>query len=311
MVLILLLIGAVGLFKGAGLIVSNASCLAAKLGVSTLVIGSSVVAFGTVLPELTVAVTSSLAGLSDIVVGNALGTTVFNIGIVLGLAAIINPISIQKSVLRHEFPWFLLYAVVIYALSYDLALSRQDGVILLALSVVFVWYSVKFSHREVLSALGAKHSKTLPRSCSWPKLFLGLALVVLGAKLFVDSAVVLAGKLGVSELLIGILVIAIGTSLPELFTTLMASRHRQAEIGVGNVIGSNTLNVFFILGAAAVIRPITIHPDLYIFDFPMVIFFAILVSLLFKTHHRLSRLEGVFLVIGYIFYFIYSLKFWG
>ena len=140
---------------------------------------------------------------------------------------------------------------------------------------------------------------------------MGLVLVVLGAKLFVDSAMALAGKLGVSELLIGILIIAIGTSLPELATTLIASWRRKAEIGVGNVIGANTLNVFFILGAAALIKPIVVHPDLYIFDFPMVIFFAILVSLLFKTHHRLSRLEGVALIMGYMFYLIYSIKFWG
>lgn len=305
------MIGVLGLFKGAALIVTNASCLAAKLGVSSLIIGSCVIAFGTIMPELVVVITSSLKGFSDLVVGNALGTTIFNIGMVLGLAAIVNPISIQKSVLRHEFPWFLLYAVVIYALAYDLLISRQDAIILLALAVLFVWYSVKFSHREVLNALGVKHRKTLPPQCSWPKLFLGLALVVLGAKLFVDSAAILAAKLGVSELLIGILIVAIGTSLPELATAVVSSARHKAQVGVGNVIGANTLNVFFILGIAALIKPIPIHPDLYVFDFPMVIFFAILVSLLFKTHHRLSRFEGVVLVVGYIFYLIYSIKFWG
>lgn len=306
-VVILLVIGVAALFKGGDLVLDHSSSLAAKWGVSVVVVGLSILAMSTVMPELTVAVISSFRGANDLIIGNALGTTIFNIGIILGIAALVRPMSIQQGTLRHEVPFFLLYAVVIYFLGYDLTISRPDGIILIALAAVFIWYSVHESHESFVRKFGNGNV----RAHSWGYIILGLVLVVLGAKLFVDSALYLAAKFGVSEFLVGILVIAIGTSLPELITTIMASYRHKVEVGVGNVIGSNTLNVFFILGVAALIHPLKIHPDLLIFDFPMVIFFAILVSLMFKTHHRLTRLEGAFLVIGYIFYFIYSIKFWG
>jgi len=306
-VVILLVIGVAALFKGGDLVLDHSSSLAAKWGVSVVVVGLSILAMSTVMPELTVAVISSFRGANDLIIGNALGTTIFNIGIILGIAALVRPMSIQKGTLRHEVPFFLLYAVVIYFLGYDLTISRPDGIILIALAAVFIWYSVHESHESFVKKFGSGNV----RDHSWGYIILGLVLVVLGAKLFIDSALYLADKFGISEFLVGILVIAIGTSLPELVTTIMASYRHKAEIGVGNVIGSNTLNVFFILGVAALIHPLKIHPDLLIFDFPMMIFFAIIVSLMLKTSQRLTRLEGAFLVIGYIFYFIYSIKFWG
>lgn len=302
-----MILGVAALFKGADLVVDHSSSLAAKWGVSVVGIGLSVVALATVMPELTVAIMSSLRGASDLVIGNALGTTIFNIGIVLGIAALVNPIYIHKSTLQHEVPFFFLYAVVIFFMAYDLVISRSDALVLIVLAVLFVWYSIHESRHTFVSQFGSG----FVRSHSWPYIFLGLGLVVLGAKLFVNSSLVLAAKFGLSEFLVGVIVVAIATSLPELLTTVMASARHKAEVGIGNIIGANTLNVFFILGVAAFIHPIRIHPDLLIFDFPMVIFFAIIISMMLKTSHRLTRLEGAFLVAGYIMYFVYSIKFWG
>ena len=306
-VIILLILGLVALFKGADLIVDHASSLGAKLRLSVVGVGLTVVALAAVLPELTVAVMASARQAGDLIIGNALGATIFKIGAVLGIAALFNPISIHKGTLRHEVPFFFLYAVVIYFLGYDLLLTRQDGLILVLLAAVFVWYSIHESHQSFVSKFGSGYV----RSHSWPFIFLGLALVVLGAKLFVDSSLVLAAKFGLSEFLIGILIVAIGTSAPELATMILASARHKAEVGVGNIIGSNVLHIFLVLGLAPLIQPIKIHPDLLIFDFPMVVFFAILVSLMLKTSQRLTRLEGAFLVAGYIMYFVYSIKFWG
>lgn len=310
-IIILLAIGLTALYKGADLVVNNASSLAVKMGVSTVAVGLSIVAVATVLPELSVAIMASWHSAGDLIIGNALGTTIFNIGIILGLAALISPIAVQRSTLRHEFPWLLLYGAVIYYLAYDLVIDRADGILLIFLAVVFIWYSIKESRKEPLLEDRRIGGPILRSTHSWRHIFLGLALIILGAKLFVDSALYLAQKFDLSQFLVGLLIIAIGTSLPELAVTLTASARHRAGVGIGNIIGSNTLNVFFIVGIAALIRPIIIHPDLLIFDFPMVIFFAILVSLLFKTHHRLTRFEGAVLVGGYIFYLVYSLKFWG
>lgn len=301
-------IGLIALYKGADLVVGNASSLAVKMGVSTVVVGLSVVALATVLPELSVAIMASVHGAADLIIGNALGTTIFNIGIILGLAALLNPIAVQRSTLRYEFPWLLLYAVVIFYLAYDLVIDRADGILLIFLAVVFIWFSIRESRKNPWPKVPAP---LLRSRHSWPQIVIGLLLIVIGAKLFVDSSLYLAQQLGLSQFLVGIVLVAIGTSLPELAVTLTASARHQAGVGVGNIIGSNTLNVFFIIGLAALIRPLAIHPDLLIFDFPMVIFFAILVSLLFKSHHKLSRFEGAVLVAGYIFYLVYSLKFWG
>ncbi len=304
------------LYKGADLLIDHASSLAARMGVSTVVIGLTVVSVGTILPELFVALNASIQGANDVIIGNALGTTIFNFGMILGIAALMNPIAIQDSVLKHEFPWVMLYAVVIYFLAFDLVISRGDALILLLLAVAFIWFSVTQSQKDVLEELGKTKTKqrkkaVLKTSKSWLKIGLGLLLIVGGAKLFVDSALAFASFLGVSELLAGLLIVAIGTSLPELVTTIMASARHQPAVGVGNIIGASTMNIFLIVGLAALIRPISIHPDMLVFDFPMVIFFTILISVLFKSSHKLSRFEGALLVAGYIMYFVYSIKFWA
>ena len=314
--ILLLTVGALSLYKGADLVVDNSSTLAARFGISTIVVGLSIVTFGTVLPELTIAVITSFNKANDVVLGNALGTTVFSLGMILGLAALINPIAIKRSILRHEFPWLIMYSVLIYFLAWDLLISRGDAVILILLGFVFLWYSVRQSHKQILEEVGKRRleervERAQKNRRNYFFVFLGAVLIVIGAKLFIDSALFLAEAAGVSQLLVGILIVAIGTSLPELATTVTAAARKQAAVGVGNVIGSSALNVFFILGVASLIHPISVHRDMLYFDFPMVIFFTILISVLFRSSLRLSRVEGGLLVAGYILYFVYSIKFWG
>jgi cation:H+ antiporter len=179
-----------------------------------------------------------------------------------------------------------------------------------------VWYSVSQSQKTVLEELGmqrvkSRAKKSMKTSKAWFRVILGILLIIGGAKLFVDSALSVAEIFNVSQFLVGLLVIAIGTSLPEMVTTIMAAARHQPAVGVGNIIGSTTMNVFLIIGIASFIRPITIHPDMLIFDFPIVIFFTILISVLFASSHRLTRFEGGLLVFGYVMYVVYSIKFWA
>jgi len=314
--IVLIAIGMLALYKGADLLVHHASNLAAKLGVSTVVVGLTVVTIGTIMPEFTVAITSSIRGANDLILGNALGTTALGLGLILGLAALINPIAIKDSALKHEFPWLMLYAGVIFFLAFDLIISRADAVILLVLAVAFVWYSVKQSQKDILHELGkqrvkARAKKSMKTIQSWGKIILGLLLIIGGAKLFVDSSLGIAQALGASQFIIGFLVVAVGTSLPEMTTVILASFRNTPAVGVGNIIGSVTMNIFLIVGIASLIHPIVIHPDMLIFDFPMILFFTILISFLFKSSHRLSRFEGGILVALYAMYVVYSIKFWA
>lgn len=298
------------------MLVDHASHLAAKLGVSTAVVGLSVVALAGVLPEFSIGITSALQGANDLIIGNALGSSILKLGLILGLAAVIYPLVIQTSILRHEIPWLILAAVFIFFLGWDLTISRNDGLMLIILAVAFEWYSIRSSRQDLLQEVGEhrvmlNRRRPLDHNRAWLKIVLGLLLIILGAKLFVDSSLSLAHYWGISQLFAGMLVIAIGTSLPELVVTILSAVRHQSALGIGNIIGSNVMNIFLVVGVTALINPLRIHPDLLVFDFPMLIFFTLLASLMFKSHHRLTRLEGAFLVAGYIFYFVYSVKFWG
>jgi len=313
---VLIIVGVFALYKGADLLIDHSSSLAAKFGVSTLVIGITVITIGGIMPELSIGITSSFAGANDLIIGNALGSSILKLGFVLGLAALIAPISIKESTLKHEFPWLMLAASLIYLLAFDLVISRGDAVILIILGIAFQWYSIRTSQKEMLEELGKQKYKkrkeqVIRTGKTWTKIVLGLLLVIIGAKLFVDSSLAFAIEFDISQLLVGIIIIAIGTSIPELVvTTLSAARHEPA-VGIGNIIGSNVMNIHLVVGIAALIHPLAIHPDLLIFDFPMFIFFTILVSVLFKSSHRLSRFEGTVLLAGYAMYFVYSIKFWS
>lgn len=315
-VVLFLIIGALALYKGADLVVDYSSQLAAKLGVSTLVIGLTVITLGGIMPELSIGITSSLAKANDLIIGNALGSSILKLGLIFGVAAIISPINIKDSTLKHEFPWVILAAVLIFFLAFDLTISRGDAIILILLGIVFQAYSIHVSQREMLKNIGkqkvASRKKKAMRSPKyWVRIALGVVLIICGAKLFVDSSLAIAQALEIPELFIGIFVIAVGVSIPEFMVAIMSSLRHHPGLGIGNIVGSSVMNVHFVVGIAALIHPLEIRPDLLILDFPMFIFFSILAAVLFKSSHKLSRIEGGVLVAGYFLYLIYNIGFWG
>jgi len=313
---IVVLLGVAALYKGADLLISSASSMAAKLGVSTAVIGLSVVTLGSIVPELSIAVSSSFANANDLIIGNALGSSILKLGFVFGLAALIYPIAVQSSTLKHEFPWLIAASIIIFFLAFDLVISRGDALLLIAVGIAFQAYSVWMSQKEVLQESGKtrvekRRKSELKTSRSWFRIALGIVLIIVGAKFFVDASLGIAQELNIPQILVGIIVIALGASIPELMVSALSSVRHMPALGIGNIIGSNVMNIHLVVGVAALIRPLTIHPNLLVFDFPIFIFSTLLVSVLFKSGHKLSRVEGAVLVAGYILYFAYSLKFWG
>ncbi|MBU2575610.1 calcium/sodium antiporter [Patescibacteria group bacterium] len=304
------------LYKGADLLVERSSVLAAKLGVSTFVIGLSVITLGSIAPELSVGISSSLSGANDLILGNALGASIFKLAFVFGLAALISPMSVEESVLKREFVWLIAASVLFFLLSLDRVISRGDAILLILLSLVFQACSVFISKKTVLDEIGKtkvrKHGKNiLKTSRSWAMIILGIVLIIAGAKILVHASLYLAEILSIPQILIGIIIIAFGTSIPELVVTVMSSARHQPSLGIGNIIGTNVMHIFLVVGIAALIQPLVIGAQLLSFDFPVLIFMTLLVAVFFKSSHRLSRFEGGLLVAGYIWYLVYSIKVWA
>jgi len=309
---VLMLGGFLIVIKGASLLVEGASFLAKKLSVSDLVIGLTVVAFGTSLPELSVNVFASVKGSSGIAVGNILGSNIANILLILGVSGIIYPLVVTKGTVWKEIPLSLLAAFLLGILANDIlidnagssVLSRTDGLVLLSFFIIFIYYSFSISGRiEGVRDLLQEKDVSTRKICAF--IFLGLFSLILGGKLVVDGAVNLAKIWGVSQSKIGLTIVALGTSLPELATSAVAAYKKHSDIAVGNVIGSNIFNVFFILGVSSVIRPLTFQPRNN-FDISVMVLASILLFIFMFTgkKRKLDRWEAVlFLVLyaGYLF----------
>ena len=261
--LILLIIGFILLIKGADLLVDGSSALARRLKISYLVIGLTIVSMGTSAPELIVNIIASIQGNTQIAIGNILGSNIANIFLILGIAAIIYPLAVTKGTTWKEIPFSLLAALVMGVLANDYLidgqnsslLSRIDGIVLMSFFVIFMYYTFGIARKD-----GANTEVMKVKEISLVKsiifVLLGLAALVIGGKLVVDNAVNLALWLGVSESLIGLTIVAVGTSLPELATSAVAAYKKKFDIAVGNVVGSNIFNIFWILGLSAIIKPL-------------------------------------------------------
>lgn len=311
---VLLIIGFLLLVTGANFLVDSASSIARKLRVSDLAIGLTVVAFGTSTPELIVNVFASIRGTSDIVIGNILGSNIANVLLILGISAIIYPLAITKDTVWKEIPLSLLAAIILIILANDklidgdnfAALTKIDGLVLLIFFVIFMQY--------VFGAAKKKHNKTIEdpvvkvKQCGLVKslLFVGLGLVALnlGGKWVIEGAVKLAESARVSQSLIGLTVVAVGTSLPELATSTVAAYRKNTDIAVGNIVGSNIFNIFFILGISSLIKPIPLINSSNV-DMGMVIFASTLLFVCMFTggkKHFLERWEGIVFVTLYAAY---------
>ncbi|MCS4434879.1 calcium/sodium antiporter [Aquiflexum gelatinilyticum] len=302
MIYLFLCLGLIILLGGGKFLVDGASSLALKFGLSQGFIGLTIVAFGTSAPELLVSINAALDGKSDIAIGNVIGSNIANISLVLGISATLFPIKINSSVFKVDYLVLIMSSIIFYLLSYNGVISSIEGlVLLLILFLINLYFFYKLS-KPNLSELESDLILPLP---VWKSLlFLGLGIIGLyyGADLFVESAVVIASVFGVSERIIGITVIAIGTSLPEMATSIIAAINKKTDIAVGNILGSNIMNILAIIGATAVISPIPVSEGFLNQDFFWMLGFTFILYPILRTGNRVSRIEGVFLFIGYFTY---------
>lgn len=309
--IVFLILGLTVLIIGANLLVDGASSIAKKLHVSDMVIGLTIVSIGTSAPELTVSVVAAINGNTEIVMGNIIGSNIFNILLILGISAAIFPLVVQNNTQYKEIPFSLFAAFLVLILANDVfidkaeinIISRIDGLVLLFFFLFFLYYIFQIAKKEDVIIENKKYHST---GISVLYIVLGVAGLVFGGKYFVEGAIFVARSIGMSEKMIGLTIIAGGTSLPELATSVVAAIKRNPDIAVGNVVGSNIFNIFLILGVTALIKPISFNPNLN-FD---VIFLIIVSSLLLISTYTLSRrkidrIEGYFFIAIYIVYIIY------
>lgn len=304
--MILLVIGFVLLVKGADWFVEGASRVAERFGIPQLVIGLTIVAMGTSLPEAAVSVSAALKGSAEITIGNILGSNILNVLLILGLTAVITPVAVQKSTIKYEIPYVVVVSAVLMGIGYaDGVVGRLDGVILWILFIMYLLYLLKMakSGADVIEEMPGD-GKPMPVWKMLVMIVAGAAMIVLGSNLAVDAASGLARIFGMSERLIGLTIVAFGTSLPELVTSVTAAIKGKADIAVGNIVGSNIFNILFVVGTSALITPVVYAPS-FLVDSIAAIAVGIILWLLVFRKQKLDRLGGVILLVCYAGYFVY------
>jgi cation:H+ antiporter len=310
---LLFFVGFMLLIKGAHFLVEGASAIARRLKVSDLVIGLTVVAFGTSMPELFVSIIASAKGTTDIAIGNILGSNIANVFLVLGVSSMVYPLVVTKGTVWKEIPFSLLAALVLGFMANDhlidqknySSLTRIDGLVLLSFFTIFMYYS----HGIAGKIEGVEQHVLMKQKSTATSVFFigaGLAALTLGGKWIVDGAVVIAKNFGMSETLIGLTIVAVGTSLPELATSVVAAYRRNAEIAVGNAVGSNIFNIFFVLGISSIIKPLPFLAKDNM-DIGVVILSSLLLFLFMFTGKKrsLDRWEGAVFLVMYAAYIIF------
>lgn len=314
--------GLVLLVIGAELLVRGASRLAAALGISPLVIGLTVVAFGTSAPELAVSIKAALAGQAGIAVGNVVGSNIFNVLFILGISALIVPLIVSKQLIRLDVPIMMALSLSVFLFALDGSFSRFEGLLWFSGLIVYIVFLFYKSRKEQLNApeeadpeVAALLGDTKALKQAWPKnlalIIGGLILLVLGSRWLVDSAVIFAKHLGVSEVVIGLTIVAAGTSLPEVVTSIIAAIRGERDIAVGNVVGSNIFNIMAVLGLTSIIAPtgIPVEASTLHFDIPVMIAVAFACLPIFFTGQTISRPEGgvfFFYYVAYTTYLIFT-----
>lgn len=311
-----LLIGFVLLVKGADFFVGGASSIARKFRIPSFVIGLTIVAFGTSAPELAVSISAALQGSNDIAIGNVVGSNIFNTLVVLGASAAIKPIVVEKGIIKKDYPLAIIATVLLGVLSLDtilfgaseMTISRMDGVILLIGLAFFMYTTIRAGmknrdeaadeHKEEVANMTAPMWQVIGATV------IGLVGIVYGGDLAVDGAKEIARAFGLSEALIGLTIVAVGTSLPELVTSIVAARKGESDIAVGNVVGSNLFNIFLILGASAVISPMNISNS-YLYDIVFLIIVMVVTYIPIKKTEKVPRGMGIAMVVTYLAYTAY------
>lgn len=319
--LLLFVLGFPILIKGADLLVDGASSLAKKMGISSLIIGLTVVAFGTSAPELVVNLVSAVQGNTDLAIGNILGSNIANVLLILGVAAIISPVVVKKDLTWREIPFSLLAVLVLFLVANDSLLdglstsqlSRSDGLLMLCFFLLFMGYVFDKSRKNVVQELFTGDDVEIKTQPTWVSIsFIGLGLIglVLGGNWIVDGAIFVGERMGLSQAFLGLTVVAIGTSLPELATSVVAALKKESDIAIGNVVGSNIFNILFVLSITGTVTPLPFNDDLNT-DIIMVVVSTFLLFLAVfrgKKDNDITRWQGVGFVLiymGYLAYLVY------
>lgn len=313
--ILLFLAGLITLILGADLLVRGASRLAAAFGVSPLVIGLTIVAIGTASPEIAVSLQAAAAGQGDLTLGNVLGSNIFNILFILGVTAIVAPVVIAEQLIRKDVPIMLGISLLTLVLAIDGNLGWFDGVILLIGMISYIVFALRQSKEESKAVQAEYAQEFSPKEPHTVRntitnigfILVGLGLLVLGSNWLVESASQIAKSLGVSELVIGLTIVAAGTSLPEVATSVIAALKKESDIAVGNAVGSNIFNLLGVLGLGAVVAPggIAVAERVLQFDLPVMLFVALVSLPIFYVDSRISRLDGGLLLSYYVIYVVY------
>lgn len=310
-----LILGFLLLVKGADLFVDGASSIAKRLRIPSLIIGLTIVAFGTSAPELAVSVTAALKGSNDIALGNVVGSNMFNLLVVIGVSAMICPLTVEKSMMKKDYPLSIGATILLAILVMDqflwhkdtMSLSRIDGIILLIVFAFFMYLTIREGLAKRKEHLQSQEVE-IPVKYNLPVSLLlsvaGLLGIIFGGDMTVNSAKEIARAFGLSEALIGLTIVAIGTSLPELVTSVVASKKGESDIALGNAVGSNLFNILFILGTSSTIRPMGISPT-YLFDIGFLILVSLLVFIPIVAKQKISRGVGAVMTGAYILYTVY------
>ncbi|MBN7815069.1 calcium/sodium antiporter [Algoriphagus pacificus] len=308
---ILLGLGLVILLYGGKILVDGASAIAVKLGMSAGLIGLTIVAFGTSAPELLVSVNAALKGNSDISIGNVVGSNIANIGMVLGISGLFYPILIRKSALRFDYSMTLLVTLLFYGLSYNGMIELWEGILLFSLFIAFNIFLFRNSGQGLADESEVIEEVEQVKGYSWlvaiSLFFGGIVGLYFGSELLVNNAIKISREFGVSERVIGVTIIAIGTSLPELITSIMAALSKNTDMAIGNILGSNIMNILSIIGITAIIKPIGVSDDFLNSDFLWMIGFTLILFPLIRTKMRISFVEGLILIVGYGAYLYFLL----
>lgn len=305
----LLVVGFLMLIKGADWFVEGASKIADRFGIPQLVIGLTIVAFGTSAPEAAVSITAALKGSADITIGNVIGSNIMNILIILGITAVIVPLSVQVSTLRYEIPFVVLITIVLGVLGLtDGIVGRGDGVLLWAGMILFLLYLFRMAKKgEVVTEEVAEADANDTLAKLLISVLVGMGLIVWGADISVKAATELARVFGMEERLIALTIVALGTSLPELITSVTAGIKGKADIAIGNIVGSNIFNILFVVGTTALIMPVA-YDARFIVDTTVAVLAAAMLFFFVLRERKLKRLGGAVMLTAYAGYFVYLIQ---
>ena len=295
--------GFILLVKGADLFVSGACALAGRLGIPPLIIGLTVVAMGTSMPEAAVSISAVIKGNADITIGNVVGSNILNILIILGLSAVMTTLAVEKSTVRYELPFLTVISILLIIQGIDGSIGLADGAVQTLLFVLYLVYLFAVTRKKRIDdeekCTNQKHIK------AWKIILfcvLGLSMTIVGSGMTVEGACVIAAKLGMSERLIGLTIVALGTSLPELVTSVTAAKKGKADIAIGNIVGSNIFNILFVVGISAFVRPVA-FAEVFRFDGVVSAAATLFLILCCAKEGKLKRWHGAVLLTGYAFYF--------